>query len=56
MAKADNVIGPIRKIDDLGRIVVPREYREILEIKEGDKIEFIIRNKKLELKKYEEDK
>lgn len=56
MAKADNVIGPIRKIDDLGRVVVPREYREILGMKEGDKIEFIIRNKKLELKKYEEDK
>lgn len=56
MTKLDKVIGPIRKIDDLGRVVVPKEYREILDIKEDDKIEFIIRNNKLELKKYEGEK
>lgn len=50
------VIGHIRKIDELGRVVVPSEYRKILDIRLGDEIEFIIRDGKLELKKYKGDK
>lgn len=31
----------IRKIDDLGRIVIPREVRKRLEIREGQSMEII---------------
>lgn len=51
-----SVIGPIRKVDELGRVVIPKEYRKILKIEENDEIEFIIRNGKLELKKYKGEK
>ena len=28
--------GVVRRIDDLGRIVIPKEIRKVLRIKEGD--------------------
>ena len=31
--------GIVRKIDDLGRINIPRDIRKICEIKEGDPLE-----------------
>ena len=31
--------GVVRRIDDLGRIVIPKEIRKVLRIKEGDPIE-----------------
>ena len=31
--------GIVRRIDDLGRIVVPKEIRRILRIREGDNME-----------------
>lgn len=31
--------GIIRRIDDLGRVVIPREIRRTLHIKEGDPLE-----------------
>ena len=31
--------GIVRRIDDLGRIVVPKEIRRVLRIKEGDPME-----------------
>ena len=31
--------GVVRRIDDLGRIVIPKEIRKILHIKEGDPLE-----------------
>lgn len=37
----ENVVGIIRHIDDLGRIVIPRETRRSLEIEEGDSMEII---------------
>lgn len=37
----ENVVGIIRHIDDLGRIVIPREIRRSLEIEEGDSMEII---------------
>lgn len=52
----ENIIGHVRRIDELGRVVVPQEYRKIMELNAGDKIEFIIINKELILKKYEGDK
>lgn len=34
------VTGIIRRIDELGRIVVPKEIRKSMKIKEGDPLEF----------------
>ena len=34
--------GIIRRIDDLGRIVIPKEIRRTLNIKEGDPLEYTI--------------
>ena len=34
-----DTIGIIRKLDDLGRIVLPKELRKSLEVKEGDSLE-----------------
>ena len=31
--------GVLRRIDDLGRIVIPKEIRKTLRIKEGDPLE-----------------
>ena len=34
--------GIIRKIDDLGRVVIPAEMRHVLGIKEGDQLEITL--------------
>ena len=34
--------GIIRRVDDLGRIVIPREFRQRLEIKEGQPLEMVV--------------
>ncbi len=45
--------GIVRRIDDLGRIVVPKEIRRTLRIREGDPLEiFTDREGKIVLKKY----
>ena len=44
--------GVIRRIDDLGRIVIPKEIRKNLRIKEGDNLEVFIDNEDVILKKY----
>lgn len=44
--------GMIRKIDELGRLVLPKEIRRNLRIKDGDYLEFIVHNEQLILKKY----
>lgn len=45
--------GIIRRIDDLGRIVVPKEIRRTLKIREGDPLEiFTDREGEVILKKY----
>ena len=45
--------GVVRRIDDLGRIVIPKEIRQVLRIKEGDPIEiFTGREGEVILKKY----
>ena len=36
--------GIIRKIDDLGRIAIPKDYRRQLDIKEGQDLEIVIVN------------
>lgn len=45
--------GIIRKIDDLGRIVIPKEMRKTLRIREGDSLEiYVERNGEIVLKRY----
>ncbi len=45
--------GIVRKIDDLGRVVIPKEIRKNLHIREGDPLEiFIERNGEIVLKKF----
>ena len=34
--------GIIRKIDDLGRIVIPAEMRHVLGVREGDQLEIML--------------
>lgn len=43
----------IRRIDDLGRVVIPKEVRRVLEIKEGDPLEVQYnRNGEIIIRKY----
>lgn len=45
--------GVVRRIDDLGRIVLPKELRRTMRIKEGDSLEiYLDSNDKIVLKKY----
>ncbi|MBQ8997308.1 MAG: AbrB/MazE/SpoVT family DNA-binding domain-containing protein [Clostridium sp.] len=39
MSKKKNTTGIIRRVDDLGRVVVPKEIRRVLGINEGDPVE-----------------
>ena len=44
--------GIVRRIDELGRIVIPKEIRKSLRIKTGDNLEIILEDEKIILKKY----
>lgn len=44
--------GVIRRIDDLGRVVIPKEIRKNLRIKEGDNLEIYVQKDEVILKKY----
>ena len=44
--------GIVRRIDDLGRIVIPREIRRSIGIKEGDPLEIFADDKTIIFKKY----
>ena len=45
--------GIIRKVDDLGRIVLPIELRRVLDISERDELEIYMENDRIILKKFE---
>lgn len=47
--------GMIRRVDELGRVVIPIEIRNNLGINEKDPIEFHVEDKKLILVKFEPD-
>lgn len=47
-----NTTGIVRKIDMLGRVVVPRETRQTLCIAAGDPVEFFYEENTIFLKKY----
>lgn len=44
--------GIVRKVDELGRIVIPIELRRVLGIDIKDPVEFFVENDKIILKKY----
>jgi stage V sporulation protein T len=47
--------GIVRRIDDLGRIVIPKEIRRTIRVKEGDPLEiYVDREGSIILKKYNE--
>ncbi len=45
--------GIVRKIDDLGRMVIPKELRNTMGIKRKDPMEIFVEGDKIILKKYE---
>lgn len=46
-------IGIIRRVDDLGRIVIPKETRTNFDIKEGDALEIFVEEDNILLRKYQ---
>ena len=47
--------GMIRRVDELGRVVIPKEIRNKLEISEKDPIEIYVEGKSIVLKKIEDN-
>ncbi len=45
--------GVVRKVDELGRIVIPIELRRTMGIEEKDALEIYVDSEKIILKKYE---
>ena len=45
--------GVVRKVDELGRIVLPIEIRKVLDIKQKDALEIFTDNDRIVLQKYE---
>lgn len=45
--------GVVRRIDDLGRLVIPKDLRKSMNIKEGDPLEFFIKDEYICIRKYE---
>ena len=46
--------GIVRRIDELGRIVIPKEIRKTLHIKNGENLEIFVQNETIIIKKYSE--
>ena len=44
--------GIVRRIDELGRVVIPKEIRSTLRLKSGDPLEIFTERDELMLKKY----
>ena len=44
--------GVVRRIDDLGRIVIPKEIRKTLRIRDGESLEIFTDNEAITLKKF----
>lgn len=45
--------GIVRNLDNLGRIVIPKEMRRVLDIAEKDPVEILIQDETIILRKYE---
>ncbi len=48
--------GVVRRVDELGRVVIPMELRRTLEIKEKDPMEIFVEDDQIILQKYKADK
>lgn len=46
--------GIVRRIDDLGRVVIPKELRRNLKIREGDPLEIYVSDDMICFKKYQQ--
>ena len=44
--------GIVRRIDDLGRVVIPKEIRRACNIREGDPLEIFLQDGEVVFKKY----
>lgn len=44
--------GIVRRVDDLGRVVIPKELRRTLDIAEGDPVEFYTEGDKVIINRY----
>lgn len=44
--------GVVRRVDDLGRIVIPKEIRRTLKIRDGEELEIFVDNDIIALKKF----
>ena len=53
MKMSTKSIGIVRKVDELGRIVLPIELRRTLNIAERDSMEIFVEGESIILKKYE---
>ncbi len=45
--------GHIRRVDDLGRIVLPRDYRRLLRINPSDEVEVVTDGQHIVVRKFE---
>lgn len=46
-------LGIVRSMDDLGRVVIPKEIRRTIGVKEGDEMEIFATNKGVYFQKYD---
>ena len=44
--------GVVRRVDDLGRIVIPKEIRRTLRIRDGESLEIFVDREMITLKKF----
>lgn len=44
--------GVVRRVDDLGRIVIPKDIRKALRIRDGESLEFFVDKETISLKKF----
>ena len=51
--RLENVAGITRKLDTLGRIVIPKETRKMLRMKSGEAVEMITFKNGIFVRKYE---
>lgn len=47
--------GIVRRIDDLGRIVIPKEIRKTMHVREGDPLELYICENGIMFRKYKQE-
>ena len=49
----DNVCGNLNCLDEMGRVEIPREFRKILDLKEGSQVEIgMVEGGKVVISKY----